>query len=579
MYRLHDMCRRSIVPSCVLLLVACGDGEYGRPPALTDIGVTTAEDEPVVVVVPVSAIEANALAFAVLTPPAHGALTGDGPTWTYTPETDYVGEDTLVVRGEDRYGSATATVTMTMTPVDDAPVAGADSFATVFDTPLTIAQSTLVANDTDIDSEELSVTTVEAAVDGHGVPVLSGTDVVFTPESGFEGDASFVYTLSDGELTAQGTVTVAVGMNRAPVAVDDAATTDEDTLVAIAGATLLANDSDPDGQTLTISDVGNASHGDVSYVGADVIFVPEANHVGAGGFEYTITDGVTTAVGTVVVTIASVNDAPVVTTTSGAAAYTENDAALLLDGAVGVTDVDADTLAGATVQLTTGCADPEDVLELASPPSGITVTGYTAATCTLALSGAVSPATYQAALRLVTYRNTSETPATAARVAHFTVDDGAATGNTGSADRNLTVAAVDDSPVAVSDTKTVAEDASATAITVLSNDTDVDSGSMTIASVTQPSNGTVAITGSGTGVNYTPAVDYCNTPPGSSLDTFTYTLSPGGSTATVSVTVTCVNDAPVVTTSVGAAAYTENDAALVLDPAVGVTDVDADTLA
>ena len=79
---------------------------------------------------------------------------------------------------------------------------------------------------------------------------------------------------------------------------------------------------------------------------------------------------------------------------------------------------------------------------------------------------------------------------------------------------------------------------------MLANDTDVDGGPMTIDSVTQPANGTVVITGGGTGLTYEPDPNYCNDPPGTTPDTFTYTLN-GGSTATVSVTVTCVDDAPV----------------------------------
>ena len=109
---------------------------------------------------------------------------------------------------------------------------------------------------------------------------------------------------------------------------------------------------------------------------------------------------------------------------------------------------------------------------------------------------------------------------------------------------SITVNPVDDPPVAVDDAATVTEDDPATAIDVLGNDTDVDGGPIAIDSATQPAHGAVAITGGGTGLTYQPAPDYCNTPPGTSPDTFTYTLAPGGSTATVSVAVTCVNDPP-----------------------------------
>ena len=77
----------------------------------------------------------------------------------------------------------------------------------------------------------------------------------------------------------------------------------------------------------------------------------------------------------------------------------------------------------------------------------------------------------------------------------------------------MTVTCVDDAPVAVDDAATVAEDAAATAIDVLANDTDVDGGPISVDSVTQPANGTVVITGGGTGLTYPPDADYCNSPP------------------------------------------------------------------
>ena len=77
----------------------------------------------------------------------------------------------------------------------------------------------------------------------------------------------------------------------------------------------------------------------------------------------------------------------------------------------------------------------------------------------------------------------------------------------------VTVTCVDDPPVAVNDTATVAEDAAASAIDVLANDTDPDGGPKSIASVTQPANGTVAITGGGTGLTYRPNPNYCNAQP------------------------------------------------------------------
>jgi VCBS repeat-containing protein len=120
--------------------------------------------------------------------------------------------------------------------------------------------------------------------------------------------------------------------------------------------------------------------------------------------------------------------------------------------------------------------------------------------------------------------------------------------NDGTVDSNtvtvtITIVPVDDPPTAVDDSATVQEDDSATAIDVLANDTDIDNGPRTIESVTQPDNGTVAITGAGSGLTYEPDADYCND--GSPTDNFSYTLN-GGDTGDVAVTVTCVNDDPVI---------------------------------
>jgi hypothetical protein len=531
---------RSPVPLCLLLLVACGDDVSA--PVLGDLALTTDEDTPIAVAIPVTALEVDALGFTLVTPPAHGALDGDGPIWTYTPGADYVGEDTFTVRAEDRHGSASATVTITVTPVNDAPVATADSFAAVFDTPVTIPHAALLANDTDIDSETLTVSAVEATAGGHGVPALGGDNVVFTPEPGFEGAAAFTYTVTDGELTADGTVTVTVGFNRAPVAEDDAAATDEDTPLVIDDEALLANDGDPDLQTIVISSVGNASDGTVMHVGTQVTFVPDPDFVGEAAFEYTITDQVLTDVATVFISVGSVNDAPLVTASTASVTYVEDAAAVAVDPAIGLADVDSASLAAAAVQISTGCAGDQDVLALASPPEGITVGAYDPESCALALTGLASLADYQAALRLVTYVNTSQAPAVTPRVVRFTVDDGEATSGSGSGTLDLVVTAVDDAPVAVNDAATVAEDATATAIAVLANDTDVDGGPISIVGVTQPANGTVAIVG-GTSLTYAPAADYCND--ALPADTFTYALAPGDGTATVSVTVACTNDDPV----------------------------------
>ncbi|HEX3733752.1 MAG TPA: Ig-like domain-containing protein, partial [Solirubrobacterales bacterium] len=123
----------------------------------------------------------------------------------------------------------------------------------------------------------------------------------------------------------------------------------------------------------------------------------------------------------------------------------------------------------------------------------------------------------------------------------YTISDGH--GHTATAPVAVTVTGVDNPPTAADDAITITEDDPATAVPVLANDPDIDGGPKSIEAVTQPANGTVAITGGGSGLTYQPAPNYCNSPPGTSLDTFSYTLN-GGSKANVTVTVMCVNDPP-----------------------------------
>jgi len=119
----------------------------------------------------------------------------------------------------------------------------------------------------------------------------------------------------------------------------------------------------------------------------------------------------------------------------------------------------------------------------------------------------------------------------------FVVADGH--GGYASAKVTVTVSGVDDAPRAVDDEATVQEDAPATAIPVLANDTDLDQGPKLVASVDEPAHGTAAVGGEGLDLSYEPDPGYCND--GEAPDSFGYSLS-GGSSATVAVTVTCVSD-------------------------------------
>jgi hypothetical protein len=242
------------------------------------------------------------------------------------------------------------------------------------------------------------------------------------------------------------------------------------------------------------------------------------------------------------VTIAATNDPPTVTTSGGSTAYTENAAPTPVDGAITATDSDSANLQSARVRISAGF-ESTDVLSF-TDQNGITGS-YNAGTGVLTLTGAATVADYQTALRDVKFSSTGDNPATSKTV-EFTANDGGTDSN--AATKDLAITRVDDPPTAADDAAQVPENAGATTVDVLANDSDVDGGPKQVVSVTQPANGTAAVTGGGASVSYQPAANYCNNQQGGTADTFKYTLN-GGSQANVSVSVTCAGTAtkPVVT--------------------------------
>lgn len=139
------------------------------------------------------------------------SLAPDG-SFTYTPAADFTGTDSFTYAADDgRGGTDTAQVTLTVTPVNDAPDPGPDSgFTTPFNTDLVLDAATLLANDTDIDGDTLSLVAVGAATNGS--VALAGTTVTFTPTPGYSGPAGFTYTIDDGSGAANATATTTVSL-------------------------------------------------------------------------------------------------------------------------------------------------------------------------------------------------------------------------------------------------------------------------------------------------------------------------------------------------------------------------------
>ncbi|MET2973208.1 tandem-95 repeat protein, partial [Vibrio harveyi] len=269
-------------------------------------------------------------------PAEQGTVTIVDGKLVFTPAENFNGDATISYTISDGQLTDDATVAVTVNPVNDAPVAVNDTVATDEDTAVTID---VLANDSDPENDTLTITAASVPAEQGTVTIVDGK-LVFTPAENFNGDATISYTISDGQLTDDATVAVTVNpANDAPVAVNDAVSTDEDTAVTI---DVLANDSDPENDQLTITNASvPAEQGTVAIVDGKLLFTPAENFNGDATISYTISDGQLTDDATVAVTVNPVNDAPVAVNDT---VSTDEDTAVTIDVLANDSDPENDTL-------------------------------------------------------------------------------------------------------------------------------------------------------------------------------------------------------------------------------------------
>jgi hypothetical protein len=465
-------------------------------------------------------VDGDILAVTSITQGANGTVVdnGDG-TLTYTPDADWNGVDSYTYTVSDGFLTDTATVTITVTPVNDFPVAVDDAGTLDEDTFLTLD---LVANDTDVDGDTLVIVAVTQPANGSVVDNGDGT-VTYTPDPDWNGVDTFSYTVTDGALTAGATVTMTVtAVNDAPVGGADADVIAEDGSSTIP---VLGNDTDVENDPLTVVAVTQGANGTVTDNGDGTItYTPDPDWNGTDSYTYTVSDGSLTDTVTVTVTVLAVNDAPVAVDDADTIL---EDGSSTVDVLANDTDVENDPLT--VVSVTQGANgsvtdNGDGTITYTPDPDWNGVDSYT-----------------------------------------YTVSDGELTDT---ATVTVTVTAVNDAPVAVDDADSILEDGVST-LDVLVNDYDVD-GTPVVTGVTQGANGSVVDNGDGT-VTYTPAADW------NGVDSYTYTVSDGEltDTATVTVTVTAVNDAPV---AVDDADTILEDGSSTVDVLANDTDVENDPL-
>jgi VCBS repeat-containing protein len=317
--------------------------------------------------------DGNALSAAVVVGPAHGslALNANGG-FTYTPDADFNGNDQFTYRAND--GSADSnvtTVTIAVGPVSDRPLGQIDNYSTNEDTALNVAAPGVLANDTSPDGG--AMTAVRGNGPAHGTLTFSANgSFVYTPDADYHGPDAFSYRAVSGSSQSELIVVNidVVSVNDAPEAENDSYSTDEDTPLTVAGPGVLANDTDKDtGTFLTASKVSDPAHGTLTLAAnGGFHYSPDENFNGADSFTYRASDGVATSdVTTVNITVASVNDAPIISDISDQSTNEDTNAVV----AFTLSDVD-DDVAGLTLSgtSTNGGLVPNPIPQIAFGGSG-----------------------------------------------------------------------------------------------------------------------------------------------------------------------------------------------------------------
>ncbi|RFM28396.1 Ig-like domain-containing protein, partial [Chitinophaga silvisoli] len=440
--------------------------------------------------------DGDVLTASVVTNPTHGTivLNADG-SFTYTPDTNFNGIDTVTYQACDNNGGCdTARLIITVTAVNDAPIATDDAITIAEDSQGT---GNVLTNDTDPDGEALTASVVTNPA--HGTIVLN-TDGSFnyTPNANFNGIDTVTYQACDnnGACDTAHLIITVTAMNDAPVATDDAITIVEDTNGA---GNVLTNDTDPDGDALTASVITSPAHGTI-VLNADGSFsyTPNANFNGLDTVTYQACDnigGCDTA--RLIITVTAANDAPIATDD----AITINED---IQGTANVltndTDSDGDALSASVVT---------------NPVHGIIVLNADG-------SFTYTPNANFNGLDTVTYQACD------------------INGACDTARLIITVTAMNDAPIAVDDAITINEDAQGTG-NILTNDSDPDGDALTASVVANPAHGTIVLNADGS-FTYTPNANF------NGLDTLTYQACDNNGacdTARLIITVTAMNDAPI----------------------------------
>ena len=510
-FAVHDGIFTSVAPGTVMITVT----PVNDAPVANSLQVATDEDTPAATTLTASDIDGDPLIFTIVTPPAHGTLSGVIPNLTYTPAPDYFGQDNFTFRVNDgQEDSNTATVSVTITAVaNDAPLADAQTVSTAEDTPLPVTLS-----GSDPDADPLTFEIVSAPANG----TLTGTapDVTYSPAAHYAGSDSFTFRVNDGSLNSPAaTIDITVTPeNDVPVAFDQSVPYDLNTPKAIT-----LSGSDPDGDALTFSVTDQPANGALSGTPPDVTYTPAMGFTGSDSFTFIVNDGSTdSGEATISLSLAPVSNVAPVAADKNLTTKEDAPAQVMLTA----TDANGDMLTFAITQ---------------QPANG-----------TLAVAGAN-----------ITY--TPDPDYNGADVFRFEASDGSLTSNEAAV--AITVTPLNDAPIANSQSVTTEQN---NPVMITLTGSDVEGSPLTYIVLTQPAHG--ALVASGASVTFTPAPQYTG------ADNFTFRVHDGelnSSTATVSLLINPDGAPPV---AMNKNVSTDEDTPVDVDLATLVTDPDGDPM-
>jgi endonuclease G len=289
------------VPDAIENAIEAGtDGT--NPPGTENQSVSTTEDSSLSInLTAVSPNPSATFTFTIVTPPAHGVLSGPNNNPTYQPDPDFNGSDSFAFKANDGSNfSNTSTVSISVTEVNDAPVASNDPRNTNENTPANFSAADFTANDSagpaDESSQVLTVTSVSGTANTHGAVSLNSGTVTYTPAGNYNGPASFEYQVCDNGNTngaldskcATGTVDVTVNpVNDTPTANSQSVSTNGNSPLSI---TLIGSDLETPAANLIFQVTSGPAHGSLSGSGASLTYTPALNYSGPDSFQFTVKD-------------------------------------------------------------------------------------------------------------------------------------------------------------------------------------------------------------------------------------------------------------------------------------------------